>query len=293
VATPAVTVFVDADTMYAASGDSPATIAATHDGGASWTDVNLDIGAINGGPVFSFQTPLLGFATFYDPNTTSPLQVFATTDGGLTWTGPKSGKVPHMAASMDKLYPAIGGYLWQSGGKFDNKPYDNRFFLSADGGATWKQYTFPIGAFAPKNTLKNISAIRRDSDGRILLGIQAETGASIYDSSDDGRSWHLLKGWTIDYDTQFLSATDWIAFHRGSGDLPTWSTTNGGESWLPTSQTILCCADSRRFVTPEIGWAIESCRSIGPKDVFCDHTFEQTALVMTTDGGANWTQLGR
>ena len=141
---------VDADTVYVASGGSPATIIATHDGGASWVGASLDVGAISGGPVFSFQTPADGFATFFDPNGTKPIHVYATTDGGVTWTGPKAGKVPHLAASMDKLYRPIGGFMFQSAGKFDNKPFDNRFFLSADGGATWTQYTFPIGGALPR-----------------------------------------------------------------------------------------------------------------------------------------------
>ena len=164
------TALLDADTTYVASGGSPATIAATHDGGASWVEASLDVGAISGGPIFSFQTSLNGFATFYDPNETEPLRVYETTDGGVTWNGPKDGQVPHVAASFDKLNPPIGGFLWQSAGKFDNSPFDNRFFLSADGAATWTQYTFPIGEVAPKNALKSIVGVVRDDSGRIDPG---------------------------------------------------------------------------------------------------------------------------
>src|SRR6185295_9918158 len=129
--TTSVAAFLDDDAMYVASGGSPATIVATHDGGASWVEATLDVGAISGGPVFSFRTPLIGFATFFDPEGTSPLRVYGTVDGGATWTGPKNGEVPPMAGSFDKLSDSRGGFLWQSAGKFDGQPFDDRFFLSA------------------------------------------------------------------------------------------------------------------------------------------------------------------
>jgi len=137
--TTGATAFIDAQTMYAASDGPQATIAATHDGGATWVETTLDLPSTDTGPVFSFESSSSGFATFFDTAPGSPLRVYGTTDGGLTWTGPKNGTVPHMAASSDKLEPPIGGFLWQSAGKPDNKPFDNRFFLSADGGATWPQ----------------------------------------------------------------------------------------------------------------------------------------------------------
>ena len=80
--TTAATALVDAETVYLASGGSPATIAVTHDGGASSVERSLEVGATSGGPVFSFRTPSTGSATFTDTETTSPLRVYATTDGG-------------------------------------------------------------------------------------------------------------------------------------------------------------------------------------------------------------------
>ncbi len=92
---------------------------------------------------------------------------------------------------MDKLYPPTGGFLVQSGGKFDNKPFDNRFFMSADGGATWTQYTFPIGgALSPKDVMKQVEGIVQEDNGRFLLAMNADGGRhpipdSIYESGDD------------------------------------------------------------------------------------------------------------
>jgi len=139
-----------------------------------------------------------------------------------------------MAASSDKLEPPIGGFLWQSAGKADNKPFDNRFFLSADGGATWTQYTFPIGTLAPKDALKEIAGIAREDNGRILLSINVDSGRNptpipeaIYESGADTATWRLVQAMPPGGNAlTVLSPTEWVLFstarirgrvHRGRG----------------------------------------------------------------------------
>jgi photosystem II stability/assembly factor-like uncharacterized protein len=290
----AATALIDADTVYVASGGSPATIAATHDGGASWTETSLDVGAINGGPVFAFESSSKGYATFYDPNGTNTLDVYATTDGGTTWTGPKHGKVPHLAASMDKLYGPMGGFLWQSGGKFDNKPFDNRFFLSADGAVTWTQYTFPVGALAPKDAMKEIGGIVREENGHILVAIGADGGrnplpAAVYESGDDPASWRLVTALPEGFDLQFLSPTDWILFSGPLGRVR--STTDGGGHWHTVkSSTSLYDIYTQQFATASTGWATKECRAVA--GVPCEGTGHAKVLFVTTDGGLTWTRIG-
>jgi hypothetical protein len=290
-----VTALVDADAIYVASGGSPATIAATHDGGASWVEASLDVGAISGGPVFSFQTSLFGFATFYDANGTEPLRVYGTTDGGVTWTGPKDGQVPHMAASSDKLNPPIGGFLWQRAGKADNKPFDNRFFLSADGGATWRQYTFPIGDLAPKDALKEISAIVSEDNGRILLAINVDGGrkpipGAIYESTEDTATWRLVQTLPMSFDVQLLSPTDWILVSTGPAEVR--STVDGGDHWRTTVSST-SFREIPRFATPDIGWVTAFCSEPRTRslDAFCDATTQNTVIAVTTNGGATWTRI--
>jgi photosystem II stability/assembly factor-like uncharacterized protein len=285
------TALFDADTTYVASGGSPATIAATHDGGASWVEVSLDVGAISGGPVFSLQTSLNGFATFYDPSGTEPLRVYGTTDGGVTWTGPKDGQVPHLAASFDKLNPPMGGFLWQSAGKFDNKPFDNGFFLSADGGSTWTQYTFPIGELAPKNALKSIVGIVRDDSGRITLAITADGGdPSIYESTDDPTAWRLVGTMAAGFDVQLLSSTEWVGVAGSQSKIR--STLDAGEHWRTTT-TPTRFRTLPRFATPDVGWVTTNCFSqlAKAREPFCDETTKSTVIAVTTDGGATWTRI--
>jgi photosystem II stability/assembly factor-like uncharacterized protein len=291
--TTSTTAFVDADTTYVASGGSPATIVATHDGGASWVEASLDVGAISGGPIFSFQTSLNGFTTFYDPNGTEPLRVYGTTDGGVTWTGPKDGQVPHLAFSSDKLNPPIGGFLWQRAGKADNKPFDNRFFLSADGGSTWTRYTFPIGDLAPKDALKMIGAIVREDNGRILLAISVDDRrkpipAAVYESTDDPATWRLVQALPMGFDVQFLSPIDWILVTNSE----VRSTVDGGAHWRTTTSST-SFRELPRFATPDVGWVTANCFSelAQAKEPFCDEMTRSTVIAVTTDGGATWTRI--
>jgi photosystem II stability/assembly factor-like uncharacterized protein len=292
------TAFVDAGTMYAALTGSPAKLAATHDGGATWVETTLDVAAITGGPVFSFQTPSSGFATFYDPEGTSPFRIYATTDGGATWTGPASGTVPHMAASFDKLSPPIGGFLWQSAGKADNKPFDNRFFLSADGGATWTKYTFPIADLAPKDALKNINGILQEDNGRILLSIDVDGGRkaipeAIYESGADTATWRLVQALPAGgTDVQFLSPTDWVIFSTSPSEIRT--TTDAGLHWHTTvSSTSLYGVQpstAHQFATINTGWAVEECRNAPGAACPTPHA---KVFLITTDGGATWARIGQ
>jgi photosystem II stability/assembly factor-like uncharacterized protein len=283
------TALLDADTAYVASGGSPATIAATHDGGVSWVEATLEVGAVSGGPIFSFHTSLNGFATFYDPEGTGPLRVFATTDGGVTWTGPTDGSVPHMAASFDKLGDPLGGFLSQRAGKFDNKPFDNRFFLSADGAASWTEYRFPTGPLAPKDELKEIVDIVQDDGGPITMAIMVNGGdGAVYESTADPATWRLVR--TLPGpDVQLLSSTTWV---EASTRAEFRSTVDAGEHWR-TRATSTPFRQLPRFATPDDGWVVVGCNpdSLLPQDLHCDGTTKETMLLVTSDGGATWTRI--
>ena len=165
---------------------------------------------------------------------TRRLRVYTTTDGGVTWEGPRTGSLPQLAAGGGKLNVPMGGVLWQSAGKFDDKPFDNRFFLSADGGTTWTQYTFPIGELAPKNALKSIVGIVRDDSGRITLAITADGGdPSIYESTDDPMAWRLVGTMDPGFDVQLLSSTDWVGTSGPRSEIR--STVDAGEHWHTTA----------------------------------------------------------
>ena len=114
-------------------------------------------------------------------------------------------------ASFDKLNDPLGGFLWQRAGKFDNKPFDNRFFLSADGAASWTQYRFPTGPGAPKDALKSIVDIAQDDGGQITLGDhrrRRRRGRSTRALTTPA-AWRLVR--TLPgADVQMLSSTTWV-----------------------------------------------------------------------------------
>jgi photosystem II stability/assembly factor-like uncharacterized protein len=291
IATTSVTAFVDADTMYALSGSSPATIAATHDGGVSWVETTLDLGAVNGGPVFSFRSPLVGFATFFDPGGGNELAVYATADGGQTWTGPKNGQVAQMVAGGDKLNDPLGGFFWQRAGKVDNQPFDDRFFLSADGAASWVEYRFPTGPLAPKDTLKEFVDIVQDDGGPITMAILVNGGdGAVYESTDDPATWRLVR--TLPGpDVQLLSSTTWVVA-SSHGEFR--STVDAGAHWR-TRATSTPFRELPRFATPDTAWVTVTCNpdSILPQDAHCDGRTKESMLIVTSDGGATWTRLDR
>ena len=288
-----VAAILDDDTMFLASGGSPATIIATHDGGASWVEATLDVGAISGGPIFSFRTPLLGFATFFNPSDTetTPIRVYGTIDGGATWTGPQDGSVPPMAASFDKLGDPLGGFLSQRAGKYDNQPFDNRFFLSADGAASWTEYRFPTGPLAPKDALKEFVGIVQDDDGPITIAISVMGGGTLaYESTADPATWRLV-GTLPGPDVQMLSSTTWV---DASTHDEFRSTVDAGEHWR-TRATSTPFRELPRFATPDTAWVAVSCNpdSILPQDAHCDGTTKEGMLLVTSDGGATWTRIGQ
>ena len=287
---------VDADTMYVTSDSMPMRIAATHDGGRTWVQATIADPSSAGSPTLSFQTPLKGFATFGDKRGERRLRVFATTDGGLTWTGPRAGKVPVIEASMGKIEGPSGGVLYLYSGKYDNKPFNNDFVWSMDGGATWQTRSFPIGEGSRKNDQKFIQWISLTDGGRIIMAISAgDEPPSIWESDDDGRSWRLLKALPSEIAgmaADFVSPTEWVMYQEDGSAVR--STVDGGATWRTTTGTDPSIRlDKVSFASPDLGWAVEQCRDFGPTDPHCDGTTGDTALFATTDGGRTWTRIGQ
>jgi Galactose oxidase, central domain/Kelch motif len=293
--TTAATSVIDGQTMYAASDGVPMTIAATHDGGVSWTEATIDDPSIGSGPFLSFQTPSKGFATFFAAGSDRALIVYRTTDGGATWAGPESGAVPVIEASMGKLDGRSGGTLFLTSGKFDNKPFDNDFVLSLDGGATWLKRTLPTGDQAPASRLKGISRVWLGEDGSIVMAISVDgAGFSIWSSDDDARSWRLVSALPreiADFDVDFISRTEWVAY-AGDGS-PVWSTVNGGAEWrkVATDPSASVRFADLSFASVDRGWAVEHCRDQDTSGGFCTGHVGESVLLRTVDGGRTWTPV--
>ena len=288
------TSLIDAETMYSAAGVRPAKIDATHDGGVSWVEATIDDPMIDSLAVMSFQSPSTGYVTFWDVAGSGRLRVYGTDDGGLTWSGPALGVVPALPYNFGKLdEPPLGGVLWQSNGKPDNKPFDNRLLLSMDGGATWKDRTYPVGTFAPKGDVKYPTGIWLGS-GRIVLGIRDNDAAySVWSSTDDARTWQFINGWADPrgFGADLVSPSEWIFFAQDGAQIR--STVDAGAHWRTIVGTSPVTLDVVSFASPDLGWGFNVCRDSIPRDGACDLPGDQSAFYVTTDGGRTWTRIGR
>ena len=270
----------DADTAYAVGPST--TIFVTHNGGLDWvaSDVNGD--ALEGPPTLSFPTPMEGTATYAsgtgaDPN---PLIVFATSDGGSTWARTGSGAIPELKDGIPKVQGPEGGYLWQSAGLTEGQPFNNRFFVSADGGVTWQAFTFPISTISPRNELKGIVDIVREPDGHFLIAIQTNVAGhdlAIYESTDNPAAWRLAyQVPDIGFTPQLLTPTTWILVSPRA----IRTTVDAGASWRSVTPAPEPPFWHVHFATTDTGWA-----RVGG-------TGDPQTLIVTTDGGATWRRVG-
>ena len=286
---------VDANTAYLASDSLPMTMAATHDGGRSWSTATIDDRRIGSGPMLSFQTPMKGFATFTDRRGEPRLRVYATVDGGRTWTGPRLGRIPTIEASLGKMQGPSGGILYMVSGKYDNRPFNNRFLMSMDGGATWKTRPFPLGGPSPRRAQKWIGQIRLEADGALQIAILADDRGSVWRSPADGATWQLVKALPRDVEVSggdFFTPTTWVfELADGTGFR---STVDAGAHWriTKTKNDIRIAADTKTFASPDVGWAFDVCRSSFGRPGDCAGGVEK-ALVSTSDGGRTWSRLGQ
>jgi hypothetical protein len=273
---------VDADTAYAAPFGPSATIYFTHDGGLDWSPSIVDSGALAGPGFLSFTTPMAGTATFGSGAGSGPdsLHVFATSDGGTSWSATGTSAIPHLDDGLDKLQGPKGGYMWQSAGKSDTRPFDNRFFLTADGGVMWQGFTFPISAISPRNALKEILDIVPEADGHFLIAFSAGSSNGdfgIYENTDDPAAWRLVyHAPDTGFSLQFLTPTTWMLVST----TEIRSTVDAGAHWTSTRPDILPGLWHVHFSTTRTGWA-----RIGG-------TADPNWLAVTTDGGATWRGVG-
>lgn len=310
-------VFIDAETAYTFLPGSPATIAATHDGGATWDETALAGTTADSSPAFWFQTSSSGSLIFWGALKTDPSRVFATSDGGATWAGPHAG--PSESGS--------GGWNMLGGGcmriatqsvlvRTLTPPGDtsvaNRLQVSHDAGATWIDRTLPVGPQAPASTPsalvdKQVIAAWGEAGGRIVMALNVMfNGGSfdqIYTSLDDGRSWQYLKTPAplhIGPNSQFVSSTEWVLI-AGSTFM---STQDGGATWRTTVASSPFDINWASFSSPDLGWAVPNCGRDPafdgipnpPLGAFCDPAdtkWLKKILIQTTDGGRTWTQLGQ
>jgi photosystem II stability/assembly factor-like uncharacterized protein len=285
-ATAVANLFVDADTAYSFLQGSPSTIAATHDGGATWAETPM--GGAGAYPAFSFQTPSSGSLIVYGVLKTDPVSIYATTDGGLTWAAPQSATTVWGAIMPDYcVHREPNGTLAQTHPWLDRQPLNGSVQLSRDGGLTWIERPIPAG---------NDPSLWGDDSGRIVLAVHPEGPPpgtdQIFTSGDDGQTWQLAAELPGSRTAQFLSATEWILI-AGDGSSVA-STVDGGAHWRTVVGSLTFNHGPTSFASPDVGWAVPYCgpNEYPPTHPACDPTGVKRLLLQTTDGGRTWTRVG-
>jgi photosystem II stability/assembly factor-like uncharacterized protein len=294
-ATSTTSFLADAVTAYSFLAGSPARIAATHDGGATWVLADVQAGAGSVAPAFSFQTATSGSVVFYGVLKSDPVSIYSTTDGGTTWTGPRSGV--GAIGSPGCGHQGLMSLLALTIAKYDNKPFDNLLQLSSDGGATWVNRQLPVNTISPKNSLKWVEGLWSGGGGRVVMLLSVEGAEQLYTSADDGRTWQLLRTFGQPAHAyllpEFLSATAWVFVAEAASAV--FSPAEGGATWRTTTGSISNLR-SASFGSPDLGWATVYCgggaTSHGPDNPVCATSAKGTILV-TTNGGQTWGPIGQ
>jgi photosystem II stability/assembly factor-like uncharacterized protein len=288
---------VDADTAFVASSQgSSSAIAATHDGGASWSVASLPVEARFGLTLLLFHSPLVGSVSFYRQD--DRLQVYRTTDGGATFESPTIGSIP----GREKLAGRGNGVMWLNLGKADNRPFDNdHLWMSSDGGATWQARRFPVARWVRADELKWIVGTPLISgDGRIVLAISDGDRTGLFRSDDDGRTWQELAAVPAPPGgarnaTYHVTDTDWVYTDEPGALLLT--SDDAGQHWRALMGDQINGSDS--YASPTHAWTFHGCsrkpRPFGTRrpDPWCDGNTLASLLLETTDGGRSWHQLGQ
>jgi len=271
-------VFVAAD--YPMPGDMNkriGIIVRTSDGGASWTESQLDVKGINLAALNSIAmaSPSAGWAVGVDES--GYTVVYSTSDGGQTWTGKKTS----FKQSPTSVVVAGNGKVLLGGvGPPPKDPEGtggpSDILASTDAGATWlPQYHLPV-------SVEDLAVAGEGS------GWAAGLPASIYSSRDGGRIWSAqrtgLEGGAAGTATASKFAVRTIDFvdemHGWAGASNSdarksvvFGTTNGGVTWEPLWINDDMVVRDIHFLNAQEGWVV---------------TDRAQYAYHSTDGGHTW-----
>ena len=286
--------FVNSLIGFASGGRDSSNFLKTTDGGETWAQQTLLLGALN--------SPILNCVEFMDDNIgwvgsegqfpNHSGNISKTTDGGETWFSKilyrpvsSEGSALHNEEDNPLDYQrgirsiyfkdsnngyAVGGSLngwWRS------------IFVTTDAGETWQQkYSY--------SEQTGLLSVFVNSNG---IGWAVGYHGVIYKTNNDGSSWaQILSGTQVGYTGDWISSVfmindsiGWAAgYRKGIRYYPIiLKTTTGGKIWETNSEFSISFDRTQAdifFLNENIGWV----------------SFYDKGSYKTTDGGNNWVPMG-
>ena len=247
------------------------------DGGEHWSVISIPDATAN----FAFASPTSGWAL-------DGQVVYGTKDGGLTW------RTVGRAPALGYLGKGFGEFAFRAGGEgwiggVGSTPF---LYATLDGGANWRQIGLPVTATAlPLPVPQGKPYVQGYTTAIRLLpgeGVLAQSfdwvgHVNLYVSVDHGDSWSQIvrppDPATI-ADVSFVDATHWWASRFGF----LYKSSDGGRTWQP-----------QKMIVPEVvgDWNLGPLSTIDGRHAWLimrtGAMRSSSALLMTSDGGRNWT----
>ena len=243
--------------------------------------------------------------------------VYRSTDGGTTWTRLQNGIDTGQVADAPKIALGRNG---TNRTRFVAVKMGDRVYTSTDGGTAFQRRT-DVGNPIWFTAWANVIAVDPDDEDVLFAG-----ASDLYRSTDGGASWTKVGGYLMNVHPDMQSIVFDPADHNHvyvANDGGIWSSTDNGVTWRFVSRGLVAThfyvmgisqTPTRRYggsIQDDSGYAFNgfpdwvslrlaeggyleydpSNERVMYHDVW-DWPNLQTNLQKTTDGGANWTDLG-
>ena len=156
--------------------------------------------------------------------------------------------------------------------------------------------------------MKTVDTITRGADGHLLIAIGVDAGRTIipevvYRNGYDQSTWTKVNEIpAVAGPLQLLSGTTWVV----TGGAPTkiLSSTDSGATWRTVIPPMSLYGVQAGFgmaswASVDIGWIVDRCQDLTfrdngqPTGRDCGDRSRDLVLLVTTDGGATWTEIGQ
>jgi photosystem II stability/assembly factor-like uncharacterized protein len=250
----------------------------THDGGKTWAKLDLratffSVISGRGRNVWAFTYPCAkGTLCSYWANSSN--------DGGRSWSSPQA--LPVGFSPYDATFFGSAGLLVSGGSPA------GRIEITSDGGKTWRSINsqckdpFSFGARVAASDRNELWELCMGMPKVPAVGVSPDSSDKVlFVSRDGGLTWAQMgtsqAGGKLPLTGSQLSlvSTGPHELLLGTDKTPIFRTADSGATWTPVQISPSAGVMWLRFISPQIGWAMES----------------QGAIWSTTDGGASWTQL--